>query len=70
MRLKAKKTEIHRFEGVTYYNIFVGKSKIAEYISEIWVDRIVNGFNLLQEKEDAETALRKKIRDIRGKNYE
>jgi len=50
-REQAKKVEIHREYEVIYYNIFVGQYRIAEYVSDTWVDRIVDGYNLLQKQE-------------------
>ena len=50
-REEAKKVEVTEEYGVAYYNIFVGQWRIAEYISEVWIDRIVDGFNLLQKQE-------------------
>ena len=50
-RQQAKKVEIYREYDVIYYNIFVGQYRIAEYISDTWIDKIVDGYNLLRKQE-------------------
>ncbi len=63
-RKRAYKVRIARDAGIDYYQIFVGKRRIAEYISENWVDDLVNGFNMLIDKHNEDVLARRQLREM------
>jgi len=50
-RRKAAKKFVMIQYGVTYVNIVRGKTVIAEYVKEVHADRLIEGYNLLNEQE-------------------
>jgi hypothetical protein len=63
MRAKARKEYIAKENGVSFYQIIVGCTTIAEYVSERWVDRLVDGYNLWAEASDKELLIRRQIKE-------
>ena len=59
--LYATKEYIDTDHGDNYYQIYVGKVRIAEYIGEAWVDKLIAGYNKLVDEHRAEMAMRRKI---------
>jgi hypothetical protein len=64
----ARKEYIDKEGRHNYYQIYVGASRIAEYVSELWADRIVEGYNLMADKHNAEVLLKRQLRDNARKN--
>ena len=51
---KAYKKYIYKDSSHEYYQIYVGKCRVAEYVTDVWVDFLVDGYNLLLAKHQKE----------------
>jgi hypothetical protein len=66
--IHARKVYIDKDADIKYYQIYLGKQRIAEYVAEIWADKLVAGYNMLVDKNNEELLIKKQLRENNNVN--